>query len=314
MIKLVRSTGLAASLVLVTAGLASAQRSRGTLGVPRVSTTPPPSSVTASPPSSGRGVLRVPRYDAPSAAAPQGSLPRIVTHQGSGYIRGRSIGYGTNGSGYRNGSNSGTGSGFGTGASMSGGFGHRFEPGSSRRWRPGYTRWGVGCGTCVSVSFGGRSARFLGSFSVGYPLFVPFYFPYFYGYSTAVERYVEPVVEEPYVPAPESERAASRLIVIGGGSVGGGDALTVETAGDTVRLSWLGANRPAREVRLFVADSAQRQLATRSASPAAPTATFEVATLSAPVAFAGVTVTFVDGVTTTTMVPYRAGSAVGRPR
>jgi hypothetical protein len=197
---------------------------------------------------------------------------------------------------------------------MSGGFGHRFEPGTSRRWRPGYTRWGVGCGTCVSVSFGGRSARFLGSFSVGYPLFVPFYLPYFYGYSTTVERYAEPVVDEPYVPAPEPERAASKLIVIGGGSGGGGDALTVETVGDTVRLSWLGANRPAREVRLFVADSAQRQLATRSASPSSPTATFEVATLSAPVAFAGVTVTFMDGVTTTTMVPYRAGSAVGRPR
>jgi hypothetical protein len=197
---------------------------------------------------------------------------------------------------------------------MSGGFGHRFDPGTSRRWRPGYTRWGVGCGTCVTVSFGGRSARFLGSFSVGYPLFVPFYLPYFYGYSTTVERYVEPVVEQPYEPAPEPERAASKLIVIGGGSGGGGDALTVETVGDTVRLSWLGANRPAREVRLFVADSAQRQLATRSASPSAPTATFEVATLSSPVAFAGVTVTFMDGVTTTTMVPYRGGSAVGRPR
>ena len=145
-------------------------------------------------------------------------------------------------------------------------------------------------------------------------MFVPFYLPYFYGYSTTVEHYAEPVVDEPYVPAPEPERAASKLIVIGGGSGGGGDALTVETVGDTVRLSWLGANRPAREVRLFVADSAQRQLATRSASPSSPTATFEVATLSAPVAFAGVTVTFMDGVTTTTMVPYRAGSAVGRPR
>ena len=64
-----------------------------------------------------------------------------------------------------------------------------------------------------------------------------------------------------------------------------------------------------REVMLFVTDSAQRKLATRSASPATPTATFEVATLSAPVAYAGVTVTFADGVTTTTLVPYQGGTA-----
>ena len=313
MIQLVRSTGLAASLVILTAGLASAQRgSRGTLGVPRV-TTPPPSTAPSSPPSSSRGVIRVPRYD-PAPARPQGSLPRIVTNHGSGYIRGRSLGSGTYGSGVRSGSRAGTSGGFGTGGIVSSGFGHRFESGTSRRWRPGYTRWGVGCNACVSISFGGRSARFLGSFGVGYPLFVPVYLPYFYGYSTTVEQYVEPVVEQPYVPTPEAERPASKLIVVGGGSGSGGDALTVETVGDTVRLSWLGANRPAREVRLFVADSAQRQLASRSASPTAPTATFEVATLSAPVAFAGVTVTFTDGVTTTTMIPYRAGSAVGRPR
>ena len=46
---------------------------------------------------------------------------------------------------------------------------------------------------------------------------------------------------------------------------------------------------------------------------AAPTATFEVATLSAPVAYAGVTVTFADGVTSTTLVPYR-GEAGGQRR
>jgi hypothetical protein len=136
---------------------------------------------------------------------------------------------------------------------------------------------------------------------VGYPFAVPIVVPYFY--SSAYEMYAQPVVE--YVPESEPPRAASKLIVVGSGTGGGGDALTIETVGDSVRLNWLGANRPAREVKLFVADSTQRQLATRIASPAAPTATFEVATLSTPVAFAGVTVTFADGVTTTTMVPYR---------
>jgi hypothetical protein len=67
-------------------------------------------------------------------------------------------------------------------------------------------------------------------------------------------------------------------------------------------------------VTLFVADSTQRRLATRSASPSAPTATFEVATLSAPVAYAGVAVTFADGVTSITLVPYRGGTASGQRR
>jgi hypothetical protein len=122
--------------------------------------------------------------------------------------------------------------------------------------------------------------------------------PYFdYGYGST---YTEPTAES-YEPP----RAASKLIVVGGGSTtGGGDALTIEALGDSVRLSWLGANRPVREVKLFVADSTRRELATRSASPMAPTATFEVATLSAPVAFAGVAVTFADGAMTTTTVPY----------
>jgi hypothetical protein len=124
--------------------------------------------------------------------------------------------------------------------------------------------------------------------------------------------YAEPAAEERYVE--EAPRAASKLIVIGGGSGGGGDALTVESVGDSVRLNWLPNGRQAREVKLFVADSAQRQLATRIASPAMPSATFEVATLSSPVAFAGVSVTFADGVISTTVVPYRGGSSSGQRR
>lgn len=168
----------------------------------------------------------------------------------------------------------------------------------SHRWQPGYTR-GVGS-ACVGGCWGARSRfkHFYGAYVVGYPFWTV---PYVYDYYGST--YVESAAES-YAPEPAG-RAAPKLIVIGGGSAGGGDALTVETMGDSVRLSWLVAGRPAREVKLFVADSAHRELATRLTSPSTPTAVFEVATLSSPVAFAGVTVTFADGVVTTTMVPYR---------
>jgi hypothetical protein len=170
---------------------------------------------------------------------------------------------------------------------------------------------GLGCGYgCYRVGAGVRSGRFAGHFFIGYPFVIPIAIPYYY--ESSYESYSEAAVaSEPVYREPE--RAASKLIVIGAGG-GGGDALTVETLGDSVRLGWLGSTRPAREVRLFVSDSAQRQLASRSASPSAPTATFEVATLSAPVSFAGVTVVFADGVTTTTVVPYRGDTTGGRQR
>ena len=168
----------------------------------------------------------------------------------------------------------------------------------SHRSLPGYTRW-VGS-ACVGIGacWGGRFKHFYGSYVVGYPFWAV---PYVYDYYGST--YVESTADS-YAP-PSGGRAASKLIVIGGGSAGGGDALTVETLGDSVRLSWLVSSRPAREVKLFVADSAHRELATRSASPSTPSAVFEVSTLSSPVAFAGVTVTFADGVVTTTIVPYR---------
>jgi hypothetical protein len=175
-----------------------------------------------------------------------------------------------------------------------------------------YTRSGFGgcVYSCVSVSAGIRTGRYFSSFTIGYPFAVPIIVPYFV--VATPEVYVERPVEERYVE--EAPRAASKLIVIGGASGGGGDALTVESIGDSVRLNWLPNGRQAREVKLFVADSAQRQLATRIASPAMPSATFEVATLSAPVAYAGVSVTFTDGVVSTTVVPYRGGASGGQRR
>jgi len=270
MIQPVRTIGIAASFILFSAGSASAQRGGGAL--PRLVSAPAPAA-------SGR--MGVPAYASPAAGptAPRGgNLPRLTAHPG-GY---------RSGAGYRNG--------------MMGSPGQRFAPGGSGTRQSAYTRMGAGAncfGGCVIGGVGGFHRHFLGSFVVGYPFWGPVAWPYFdYGYYGST--YTEPAAES-YEPA----RAASKLIVVGGGtSSGGGDALTIEALGDSVRLSWLGANRPVREVKLFVADSARRELATRSASPMAPTATFEVVTLSAPVAFAGVTVTFADGAMTTTTIPY----------
>lgn len=242
MIQPVRSIEIAASLVLLSTGMASAQRGGG---LPRIVSAP---AAAPAAPVAARGVMAAPRYGAPTGpTAPRATdLPRLG--------------------------------------------------GSRAGYRPGAR---MSCyGGCFTGGVGGSHQHFFGSLVVGYPFWVPVVWPYFdYGYYGTT--YTEPAVES-YAPA----RAPAKLIVVGGGSASGGDALTVEPEGDSVRLSWLGANRPVREVKLFVADSAHRELATRSAIPTAPVATFEVATLSAPVAFAGVTVTFADGVITTTSVPY----------
>ena len=246
----VRTIWIAGSLVLFSAGVASAQRGGG--GLPRIVSAPAPVPAAA-------GRMGVPAYATPAAGptAPRaGNLPRLPARA----------------AGYRSGTR-----------------------------QSAYTRWGASSscfGGCFTGGVGGFHKHFLGSFIVGYPFWGAVVWPYFdYGYGST---YTEPTAES-YEPP----RAASKLIVVGGGSTtGSGDALTIEALGDSVRLSWLGANRPVREVKLFVADSTRRELATRSASPMAPTATFEVATLSAPVAFAGVAVTFADGAMTTTTVPY----------
>ena len=269
MIQPVRSIGIAASLILASTGIASAQRG----GLPRLVAAPAPAPMPAAPAATGRGMVAVPRAAGPTAPV-GGGLPRLVTRPGGGYGRGYAMGSGGFRGGFSNGAN------------------------GSHRWQPGYTR-GVGS-ACVGGCWGGgtRFKHFYGSYIVGYPFWTV---PYVYDYYGST--YVDSAAES-YAPEPAG-RTAPKLIVIGAGSAGSGDALTVETMGDSVRLSWLAAGRPAREVKLFVADSARRELATRSASPSTPTAVFEVATLSSPVAFAGVTVTFADGVVTTTMVPYR---------
>ena len=307
MIQLARTLAIAAALSAGVGPIATAQRPRsggGVMGGTPGTVSQPPRPSAGSP--SSRGTISVPR--GPSAASPRsGGVPRIVTQPArrpgsrpaymGGGINNRSTG----------------GSTYGTSTYGTGSYGS-YPRGSTRYRRPPYSRWGVGAGCaygCFRLGAGVRTGSFFGSFYFGYPFAVPIYLPYIVETTTYV-RHDEPAYDSydtrADLPA-EPGRAASKLIVVGGGT-GGGDALTVETLGDSVRLSWLAAGRSAREVKLFVADSARRELAARTASPSAPVATFEIVTLSAPVAFAGVSVTFTDGVTTTTVVPYQhAGSA-----
>jgi hypothetical protein len=301
MVKLARLAAFGTSLLVVAAASASAQRGpHGTMGLPRLVPAPTATASGASaagapstgalPP--GRGNGGRPGYPA-GGVRRSGDLPWLV---GSPPRRERT-GY-TMGTGYG-----------GSSRYNSGYSGDR----GTRYWQPPSSHWGVGAG-CVGGCI--HSRRFFGSVAIGYPFAVAVYVPYFYDatYSGSAYESDGGIVNEPYAPEPERAYAPSKLIVIGGGTGGGGDALTVETIADSVRLSWLASGRAAREVTLFVADSTQRRLATRSTSPAAPTATFEIATLSAPVAYAGVAVTFADGVTTTTLVPYRGGPATGQRR
>jgi hypothetical protein len=236
-----------------------------------------------------------------------GDLPRIVappTQRPTAYDYGSSYG-----KTYGGGSSYGTRDGFGRSDGR--------QPArlyTTTRTPAAHSRRAPVCGYgCVRIGGGHRAARVFATFSIGYPFYVPLYVPYIY--DATYVRYGEEAVADTYVPEPyaDAARPPSKLIVVGAGSAGG-DALTVETVGDSVRLSWIASGRTPREVKLFVSDSAKRELASRSATAWAPYATFEIATLSAPVAFAGVSVTFTDGVISTTVVPYRNGTASGQRR
>jgi hypothetical protein len=309
-----RAAWVAAALALVSTTALAQRGTMGTIGAPRSGPAPAPAP-------SSRGVMMVPGYRQPAPSGPTapvgGNLPRIVPGYGygNGYLHGRVVGNSYNRvTGLSGGPMPLTGPGFSPTPYSTPG--RRFAPGVSHRWQAGYTTTvGKGCVSgCFNVVVHGHSHAFFSSFRYGYPFAYPIFVPYYYDSYSSYGGYAEQPQSEAYGGAAEPAHVSSKLIVIGGGSGNGGDALTVESLGDSVRLSWLVSGRPAREVKLFVADSAQRQLATRVASPAAPTATFELATLSEPVAFVGVTVTFTDGVMTTTTIPYRSTAPVTRPR
>ncbi len=99
-----------------------------------------------------------------------------------------------------------------------------------------------------------------------------------------------------------------QLAVPGTGSAG--DSLVVErvTVMDVVpatalRLTWRNAGLPAQQVALFLADTARAMLAAQTLRAPPFTALLEPPPATA---FAGVTVAWQDGTTSTRLVPYRA--------
>jgi hypothetical protein len=73
---------------------------------------------------------------------------------------------------------------------------------------------------------------------------------------------------------------------------------------DSLRVTWLGAHRPIREARLFLADSTRKSLQSRTVTAGQPMALFTLAMQGGPAAFVGLKVVFADGSTRTTLVPF----------
>ncbi len=139
--------------------------------------------------------------------------------------------------------------------------------------------------------------------------------PVFYGGA------VLPSAVSPYVGAPPASRVADtppagdmrplvdpRMAVPGAGGVG--DSLVVErvaivdeVTATGLRLTWKDAGQVAAEVALFLADSARSMLSVQTVRTPPYTALFEP---PPGTAFAGMTVAWPDGSTSTRFVSYRA--------
>jgi hypothetical protein len=128
------------------------------------------------------------------------------------------------------------------------------------------------------------------------PYAVPYYVPLRIPSAALGTRATTPSV--PYDP----EKA--RITIIGSGADGGGGALQIEEIrGDTIRVTWRGTQRPIRRADVFLADSSRRAMQQRTVTVESAVARFGREGLARPAAFAGVTVVFGDGSTTTTLVP-----------
>ena len=238
--QLIRLAVTATAFSTVATAGALAQRSRGTggtMGGPVITQQPATRPAPAPPPPSSRGTMYVPGPGATGSRG--GDLPRIVappTQRPTAYDYGSSYG-----KTYGGGSSYGTRDGFGRSDGR--------QPArlyTTTRTPAAHSRRAPVCGYgCVRIGGGHRAARVFATFSIGYPFYVPLYVPYIY--DATYVRYGEEAVADTYVPEPyaDAARPPSKLIVVGAGSAGG-DALTVETVGDSVRLSWIASGRTPR--------------------------------------------------------------------
>ena len=96
------------------------------------------------------------------------------------------------------------------------------------------------------------------------------------------------------------------MIVIGGGNPMGAGAVTVEQVNDSLlRLTWVAGGQSVRDVRLFLADSAQQVLRSQPVDPATPSALFETRAFRGRIAYAGISGVMAHGTILTTLVPFR---------
>ena len=130
-------------------------------------------------------------------------------------------------------------------------------------------------------------------------------------YQVAPQPVPYPVPVYYRVPAPRPEPpavpynpAASRTLVIGGGSDGGAGVMTIERPGkDSVHVTWRGSVRPVSTARLFLADAHHQPLVSRPVTLDQPDARFTRRGLARPAVFIGLVVTYANGSMQTTLVP-----------
>lgn len=137
-----------------------------------------------------------------------------------------------------------------------------------------------------------------------YPAAVPVPVPYAVPYYVPLRIPSAALGTRPTAPSVPYDPEKARITMIGSGADGGGGALQIEEiGGDTIQVTWRGTPRPIRHAEVFLADSSRRAVQKRAVTVESAVARFGLKALARPAAFAGVTVVFGDGSTTTTLVP-----------
>lgn len=161
-----------------------------------------------------------------------------------------------------------------------------------RPWSDDRLRDGIGLGGAWSYPI------VVGSMSYAAPQPVPYPVPVYYPVRVREPR------PEPVVPAVPYNPAASRTVMIGRGGDGGAGVMHIERLQrDSLRVTWRGAVRPVREVRLYLADANHQSLVARPVTLLRRDARFSRRGLPRPAAFVGLAVTYADGSMQVTLVP-----------
>lgn len=139
------------------------------------------------------------------------------------------------------------------------------------------------------------------------PIPVPYAVPYpvYGGY--AAPYAAAPEVPKPAPPPYDPRKASVR--VIGVGADGGAGVMRIERMEpDSLRIVWLGAKRPVREARLFVADGAYQPLRSVAVDDDRREGRFRLDGLAGPAEYAGVAIVHADGSRMTVLVPLQVGA------